>query len=206
MKRVIIYCEGPTEETFVNRILAPAFYPRNIYITASNCGGDSKYSIIKRDLRNLCKDSGAVVTSMLDYYQLPSDTPGVREATGSVYEKVNYIEEHIRIDVDRENLMPNLMLHEFEALLFSEPECFSYCGLSERKLAELKAIRQMSETPEHIDNGPSTAPSKRILSLYPEYIKPLDGINVAQDIGLDRMRAECRHFDQWVTKLERLEN
>ena len=53
MTRVIVYCEGPTEETFVNRILAPAFWNRNIYLSASSCNGVSKYSIIKRDKEEL---------------------------------------------------------------------------------------------------------------------------------------------------------
>ena len=137
MKRVIVYCEGPTEETFVNRVLAPFLYPYEVYLSASSCNGVSKYSIIRRDLNALCKsDSSAIVTTMLDYYALPSDTPGMGSGGGGgdIYQKVQQIEAAIQEDIGVPNLIPNLMLHEFEALLFSKPECFSYCGLNERAI------------------------------------------------------------------------
>ena len=207
MTRVIVYCEGPTEETFVNRILAPAFWKRNIYLSASSGNGVSKYSIIKRDLSTLCKhDPNAIITTMLDYYALPSDTPGMRDVVGgTIYDKVAHVEECIREDIGVDNLIPNLMLHEFESLLFSDPTCFSYCGLTGRKIDELRRIREAAETPEHINNDPNTTPSKRILRIYPEYDKVLDGFNIAQDIGLHTMRLECRHFNEWVNKIDALE-
>lgn len=206
MKRVIVYCEGPTEETFVNRILAPFLYSKEVYLSASCCHGVSKYSIIKRDLSTLCKsDPTAIITSMLDYYALPSDTPGVNEdRVGDIYEKVRWIEEAIKEDIGSVNLMPNLMLHEFEALLFSKPECFVYCGLAEREIRKLCAIRDEFDSPEHINNNPNTAPSKRILAVHPTYVKPLDGYNIAKDIGLEVMRQECQHFNAWVEKLMEL--
>lgn len=207
MTRVIVYCEGPTEETFVNRILAPAFWNRNIYLSAHPCNGVSKYSIIRKWLSDLCKsDPSATVTTMLDYYGLPSDTPGMRDAIGgTIYDKVAHVEKCISEDIGATNFVPNLLIHEFEALLFSDPTCFEFCGLSSRAIEELCKIRASAETPEHINNNPNTAPSKRIQKLYPEYIKPLDGINVAQDIGLSKMRAECKHFDEWISVIESLE-
>lgn len=206
MKRVIVYCEGPTEETFVNRILAPFLYPSEVYLTASSCDGVSKYSIIRRDLNALCKsDPSAIVTTMLDYYALPSDTPGIHSGEGeNIYQKVQRVETAIQKDIGVSNLLPNLMLHEFEALLFSKPECFSYCGLGERAIRQLCSIRNGFDSPEHINNDPSTAPSKRILAIHPTYTKPLDGYNIAKDIGIDLMRQECQHFNAWVERLMRL--
>lgn len=206
MKRVIVYCEGPTEETFVNRILAPFLYPSEVYLTASSCDGVSKYSIIRRDLNALCKsDPSAIVTTMLDYYALPSDTPGIHSGEGeNIYQKVQRVETAIQEDIGVSNLLPNLMLHEFEALLFSKPECFSYCGLGERAIRQLCSIRNGFDSPEHINNDPSTAPSKRILAIHPTYTKPLDGYNIAKDIGIDLMRQECQHFNAWVERLMQL--
>ena len=59
---------------------------------------------------------------------------------------------------------------------------------------------------DHIDenNNPNTAPSKRILAIYPTYTKPLDGYNIAKDIGIDLMRQECQHFNAWVERLTQL--
>lgn len=202
MKRVIVYCEGPTEETFVNQLLAPFLYSKDVYLKASSCNGVSKYSIIKRDLTTLCKsDPSAVITTMLDYYGLPSNTPGIHYECRDIYEKVHRVEAEIKTDIGTNNLIPNLMVHEFEALLFSKPECFSYCGLNERSINRLCSFRAEVESPEHINNNPNTAPSKRILSIYPAYVKTLDGYNVAKDIGIDLMLQECRHFNEWVQKL-----
>jgi len=144
---------------------------------------------------------------MLDYYALPQDTPGM-DAVGSfadVYQQVTYIEESIKRDLGVSNLIPNLTLHEFEALLFSQPDEFSYCGLLDMRLAKLQQIRDEVETPEHINNNPQTAPSKRILQIHPQYSKVLDGYNIANNIGLQAIRQECKHFDSWVRQLEALE-
>lgn len=207
MKRVIVYCEGSTEETFVNRILSPALYPAEIYLSASSCNGVSKYSRIKKDLHALCRnDRTAFVTTMLDYYALPLDTPGMHDDVPcqNVYDKVEYLERAIENDIGMPNLIPNLMLHEFEALLFCSPHCFAYCGIDSKAIAELCAIRKRAISPEHINTGSHSAPSKRILALYPAYNKVLDGYNIAQDIGLDEMRKQCRHFNQWFERLLRL--
>lgn len=206
MKRVIVYCEGPTEETFIKNLLAPLFYPKEILLIASPCNGVSKYSRIKRDLYTLCKsDPTATITTMLDYYGLPSDTPGINvSGAGNIYEEVKKIETAIKEDIGVSNLIPNLMVHEFEALLFSKPECFSYCGLNNRTMQKLQSIKDSFDSPEHINNNPNTAPSKRILALYPAYSKPLDGYHIAEDIGVDLMRHECKHFNEWVEELMHL--
>ena len=208
MKRVIIYCEGPTEETFITRILAPALSLKNIFVSPSSCRGVSKYSRIRHDLNILCRsDTSAIITTMLDYYALPKDTPGM-DAVGSfadVYQQVTYIEESIKRDLGVSNLIPNLTLHEFEALLFSQPDEFSYCNLTGSQLGRLQQMRDEAETPEHINNNPHTAPSKRILRIHPQYNKVLDGYNIANNIGLHAIRQECKHFDSWVRQLEALE-
>jgi hypothetical protein len=65
-------------------------------------------------------------------------------------------------------------------------------------------IRSSFATPEDINNGPETAPSKRILKLYPAYQKPIHGSLAACEIGIKKIRVECKHFDEWVMKLERI--
>ena len=63
-----------------------------------------------------------------------------------------------------------------------------------------------TQNPELINQGHETAPSKRILKEIPEYDKVTSGVSVAECIGLDTLRQKCAHFDQWLTKLERLVN
>lgn len=69
---------------------------------------------------------------------------------------------------------------------------------------QFQAIRSAFATPEDINNNPNTAPSKRVLGLYPAYRKVLEGTLAAQAIGIDRMRQECPHFRVWLEQLEAL--
>jgi hypothetical protein len=54
------------------------------------------------------------------------------------------------------------------------------------------------------NDHPDTAPSKRLLREIPEYDKANSGVIVAEQIGLGKMRRRCPHFNDWLTKLERL--
>lgn len=98
-------------------------------------------------------------------------------------------------------LLPYLSVHEFEALLFSDPHAFEHCDLNRKDLEQLYRIRAAFRSPEHIDNSPASASSKRILSIFPRYQKVLDGVNIAKRIGIEKMREECHHFDEWLTKI-----
>ena len=96
------------------------------------------------------------------------------------------------------------MMHEFEALLFSSPEGLA-ASLYKPELVELfAAIRNQFASPEEINDSCETAPSKRILKLYPDYQKRLEGALAAIEIGLETMRSECQHFNDWLSRLERI--
>ena len=103
-----------------------------------------------------------------------------------------------------QRFVPFVMVHEFEALLFSD--CAKFCDVVEQVGLEtrMSKIRADFASPEEINDSPHTAPSKRILQLMPGYQKRLDGVNAAQAIGLERMRAECPHFNDWLQGLELL--
>ena len=67
-------------------------------------------------------------------------------------------------------------------------------------------MRESVATPEHINDGATTHPSARLgrVLTQPGYDKRLDGPTVASLIGLGRIRAECRHFAQWLGRMEAL--
>ena len=93
-------------------------------------------------------------------------------------------------------------MHEFEGLLFSDPDQFAQ-SLGEPDLApRLRAIRREFRTPEDINDSPDKAPSKRILNLYRGYRKPVDGVLAMQQLGLDTVREACPLFDAWIAALE----
>lgn len=58
------------------------------------------------------------------------------------------------------------------------------------------------QTPEDIDDGPMTAPSKRLLDIFGPYQKTLHGPLTVSAIGIDRIRAVCPHFHRWLTRIE----
>lgn len=60
------------------------------------------------------------------------------------------------------------------------------------------------ENPEHVDDSPATAPSKRIQALCAGYDKVGEGLLAPEAIGLDRLRGACPHFGNWLTQLEAL--
>ncbi|MDD6435828.1 MAG: DUF4276 family protein [Clostridiales bacterium] len=212
MKRVYILCEGQTEETFVNAVLSPYFTPQGIYVTpvvlatkriasgGKHKGGVSSYEKISKDLRLLCRDGGAYVTSLLDYFALPEDTPGFSVEAPSLYEHIEMIEQAINQDIGKANCHANLLVHEFEGLLFSAPEEFALIA-EQDAVDALCAVREEYPNPEEINSSFDTAPSKRILAVIPDYKKVADGSDLSQVIGIDRMIASCPHFASWIQKI-----
>ena len=70
---------------------------------------------------------------------------------------------------------------------------------------QLEAARQSVRSPEHINDGSDTHPSARLRNLLrPRYSKVRHGRAVSARIGVDRMRAECVHFDGWMARVEAL--
>jgi hypothetical protein len=56
-------------------------------------------------------------------------------------------------------------VHEFEGLLFSDPEAFAAkLGVARQTF---RKIRDAFASPEDINDDPNSAPSKRVLRLYP---------------------------------------
>lgn len=209
MSRVLVFVEGQTEETFVRDLLVPYFAPLGIYLTPilaqtspGHKGGIVSYGKVKHQVTRLCRqDHGAYVTTLIDYYGLPTDFPDTHNQAQDAHQRVLQIEQALQQDIDEPNFIPNLLLHEFEALLFSAPAKFAEWLDDSEPVAELEAIRAAFDSPEHINNSPQTAPSKRILALVPNYKKTLHGPLIAEDIGLDAIRAQCPHFNRWIERL-----
>jgi hypothetical protein len=220
MSRVYVVVEGPTEESFIQNILAPALWPCQILLTPiilgrpGHKGGNASYARVKRDVITLLKqDSTAYCTTMLDLYGLGRGFPEVAlPANISNIDKVIRLEEAIKADIVREvrderadlRFLPYLQLHEYEGLLFSDPAAFAL-GIGQAHLANrFNEIREAFATPEDINDDSNTAPSKRVFSVYPAYRKVVDGTLAAQTVGIQTMRQECPHFRDWVETLEGL--
>lgn len=222
--RVIALVEGQTEETFVRRLLAPMLGMHGVGVSATTYGrrrshgGVPRWGKAERELLCLLKeDAGRLVTTMFDYYGLPRDWPGREAVAGKLpEEKAKILEGAMQSRImdtlghhpDRSRFMPYIQMHEFEALLFSEPKTLGeVLARDADPRSIIRALQQVTgnfASPEEIDEGRTTAPSKRIRSLAAHYQKVTDGNVAATRIGLKTLRRKCPHFGEWLDSLEAL--
>lgn len=214
MKRVYVLCEGQTEERFVQDVLfgylqnsdillIPVVIATKRTLNEKFKGGIVSYEKqIKKEILLLCSQHpNELVTTMIDYYGLPEDTPSVNSYAANVYEKVGNIESAVESDIGRRNFICYISVHEFESLLFSEPKAFE-CIADSDAVEKLTEMKDAFGNAELINNSSETAPSKRILKTISTYSKTLHGIRVSGLIGIDKMKSECPHFRDWLTKIQ----
>ena len=98
--------------------------------------------------------------------------------------------------------LPYIQPYEFESLLFSDvAKLIEIDSDWDSHLVEkLQRIKDNFETPEHINNSKETSPSHRLQSLL-GYHKKLHGPLAIENIGIDKVLSECKHFKQWYHKL-----
>lgn len=219
MRKVLILVEGQTEERFVKDVLQPylcgvGVHPEPKIVTTKRVkhgpdfkGGITAFQKVEDDLRRLLQDTNAaLITTMIDYYGLPHDFPGKRNLQGNnslerAKELEAALEQHFNAG---RKFVAYLMIHEFEAFLFSIPATLAEVMNDPSMRKQLEGIRNEFPTPEDINDDPRTTPSARLLRLFPAYRKRLHGPMTTGRIGLDTMRRECAHFNQWVSRLEHL--
>jgi hypothetical protein len=219
MIRLHAVVEGQSEETFVNVILAPELGAKGVSVDChcittgrhrgiAHRGGIAKYQKLRSDLTLWTKQDqrpDAWFTTMFDLYALPDDFPGYDDCSrgSDPTQRVECLEERLAQDLAHRRFIPYIQLHEFEALLFSDPRQFETAFPdAPTVIDQLIAIRNEFPTPEHIDERPELAPSKRILNLLPDYRKPVAGPTILKHIGLATLRHECPHFDRWIQRIE----
>jgi hypothetical protein len=92
-------------------------------------------------------------------------------------------------------------------MLFADPAAFAVSFENcEDRIEELTAIAASEPTIEHINDGRDSAPSKRIIAVFPEYKgrKSSAGPDIAEYIGVTMIRSKCAHFHEWLERLENL--
>lgn len=216
MKRVLVLVEGQTEEAFVNTALAPHLagferWPEATRICTKRVaerrayrGGIGSYAQVRSDLRRLLGSNPDVVTTLIDYYGLPDDFPGMTSVPKNqgCFARVAHLERAFAEDVADGRFFPGIVLHEFEGLLFSRPRAIAEALLDDAPAEKLESIARAYGSPEEIDDSPETHPSRRIRDLYAAYQKALHGPQIVLKIGLPTIRSRCKHFDRWLTRLE----
>ncbi|MBI3822907.1 MAG: DUF4276 family protein [Planctomycetes bacterium] len=227
MVRLRLFAEGPTEQTFADAVLKRHLAGFGVYLHPPvliahakkkgkvHRGGGRRYLAMKNDIaRFLAQEKGGDVffTTMIDLYAIPSDFPGLADAEKLRHlpdKRVEFLEGAFGNDIGDRRFIPYIQLHEYEAYLFSDPTWFGFFyDHHEKQIAALKAIAAAVATPELIDDGQHSAPSKRIIAQLPDYAdaKPVVGPQVAELTGLAVIRAKCPHFSAWVSRLETLQS
>ena len=216
MSRLYVLVEGQTEEAFVRELLVPHYARSGRFLTPiivstspGYKGGVVSYAKAKPQILRLCKqDPDAYVTTMFDLYALPTDFPGkaapayAANATG--HQKAALLEAQLTQDISQRNFLANLMVYEYEALLYTQPSMFAQWTDDASVVLAISAAVISAGSPEDVNDSPQTAPSKRILAAMPSYQKTFHGPLIACDIGLDAMRQACPHFHAWLLAVEAL--
>ncbi|HMI05741.1 MAG TPA: DUF4276 family protein [Pedobacter sp.] len=212
MKRIIIICEGQTEQEFCKDVLYPYLFARGILILhplikKSNGGIVSWYHLKKQIEGHLKEDTGALTTTFIDYYGTQEKHSFPKWAEGLAIpdkgDRLTFLEASMKADIDASvshRFIPYIQLHEFEGLLFNDVEVFKqHIPVNELlDVAELNRIIYQNPNPELINDGHETAPSKRLKKLVLGYSKRIYGPILAEAIGLERIMEKCPRFKQWI--------
>jgi len=222
MIRLHIIAEGQTEQGFVKNVLAPhlakfsVFADARCVLTSKDShlnkayrGGMTSYLKAKQDIQDWLKEDKhpeCRFTTMFDLYALPDNFPGYTEAMGfcDPYERIRILEERLAEETADRRFIPYIQLHEFEALILADPQQLGQEYLEHDSQIQNLVKMVSGKNPELINDGPETAPSKRILREIPEYKKTTAGPAVAEKIGIATLRTKCRHFHAWLSILEQL--
>ncbi|MBY0506283.1 MAG: DUF4276 family protein [Bryobacteraceae bacterium] len=219
MQRLLVVVEGQTEESFINSVLAPELWAHGVTATGvvigvpGHKGGRVSYARYSKDVLTILKqDSNVFCSSLVDFYGLGGGFPGHSPSQHAPnLEKVRSMEAALSADIINRlpnaradvRFIPYIQLHEYEGLLFSDPPALATAVNQPALAGKFQAVRDDFATPEDINDSPQTAPSKRIEAIC-RYSKIIDGTHAAKAIGIERMRAACPHFHEWVTRLEKL--
>ena len=202
MIRLAIAVEGETEEALVKSILVNHLHARHVYPTPILLGGNVSVASLASEMTRLYWNFDQV-TSLVDFYGFRGKgTKSLKQLELDVWEEVNC---KIKRSWDQYRVFPYIQRHEYEGLLFSDVNAFARAANATSACVDgLKRIRSCFNTPEDIDDGSHSAPSKRILKLMPNYQKIVHGVDVATEIGLQVICSQCPRFNKWMAKLESL--
>ena len=223
MTRLIISVEGQSEEAFVKDILAPHLAVFGVYASATIVGklvaqrrghrvrGGGRFKHWYKDIERVLKgdrSSGLRVTTLFDLYGLPSDFPGMdihRDDTDT-NRRCDALQASLGAAFGDRRLIPYIQRHEFEALVLASLPALRGLLDAPDDLGGLDALEKeiAGTSPEDINDGSETAPSKRLLRHVPGYRKILHGPQAAAATGLPALQAACPRFDAWVHQLEAL--
>ena len=173
-------------------------------------GGMISFQQVKRDLHNMMSASHDTpyekhfFTTMFDLYELPPDFPGFPQMPMEPYTRVKSIEEAFGAVINHYRFVPYIELNEFETLVLCNlPKVGQIYPNAQKQINELdKQWREETGgNVELVNSSREFAPSKRLIKAvegYYNYDKRLMAVAATQDIGIEALRKQCEHFNQWI--------
>ena len=202
MERLAIVVEGRTEAEFVNQVLAIHLLAKDVLAIPIALHGSVSLPRLSARMADEVWNFDRV-TSLVDFYGFQGK--GSATVTDLERQILQSVMARLHHPVDESRIIPYIQQYEFEGLLFSDASAFSSAlGVTDNVVNRLTRIRAPFASPEEINDSESTAPSKRISQILPEYNKVVHGPLVAMSISLPVIRGECPRFHQWVERLESL--
>ena len=224
-KRLLIYCEGQTEEMFVERLLRPHLLMNGIKVErpilaatsldpSGQRGGFVNWQAIEFDLRQEFAsdaDPNLRFTTLLDVFRIPKAVPGMPSVVGplTTVSDIEHIERAIEGVFNEPRFKAYLQRHELEALLLANTS-----ALADVFYRDKSGIRQLANnistfaTAEDINHGPATHPAARLAGaiLGYENLKASNAYFVLAEAGLESVRAKCPRFSAWLDGWEKWGN
>ncbi|MEW9556082.1 DUF4276 family protein [Nonomuraea sp. NPDC050783] len=120
---------------------------------------------------------------------------------GSPYERVTHVERAMTDTIGHPRFLPHLVLHELEAWVLLGHEALGELTGDDALARAVQTIVTRAQGAELVNDGASTAPSKRLMRLYPRYRKTSDGPLVIAELGINAIRNACPHANAWFSAL-----
>lgn len=212
MTRLAISVEGQTENEFFKRVMVPHLQDFGVYATPiivttkrvldgpNHRGGDISIDRAINEIGRLIH-AFDFVTTYYDFYAFKG-----RDKTDTVASLAAAIST---ASGSPANLIPYVQQYEFESLLLSDCEVIGQQFGSERLSAELQSAVTEKGGAEKVNDSYQTCPSRRIetackTAANARYEKRFHGPAIVEKSGLEKIRAACPLFADWLHQLEAL--
>ena len=220
-KRLVVYCEGQTEQMFVDRLIRNHLILHGVKVERSllaatsmdpsgQRGGFVNWDAIQFDLRREFAsdvDPDLRFTTLLDVYAMPPKVQGLAgfSAPVSAVADIEAVERAIETVFGEPRFKAYLQRHELEALLLSNLDALE--RVFHRDTLGLRQLRTDIigfATAEDINHGTATHPSARLAAAVAGYedLKASNAYFVLAEAGLGAVRPKCPRFHAWLSHWE----
>lgn len=220
-KRLLIYCEGATEEIFVERLLRhhlegygvkverPILAATSLQLDGQR-GGFVNWEAIVFDLHQIFASDASVnlrFTTLLDVFRIPDAVPGMAAITAplSAVADVDHVERAIETTLGEPRFKAYLQRHEMETLLLTDIAALRYIfPPNDAGIQQLATDIEGFANAEDINHGATTHPAARLAAAIPGYenLKASHAYWVLRQADFTLVRKRCPRFNAWLAHWE----